>query len=583
MRIRFGSSLLLLLLALFLRAAAAGAVEPGTILPLDAVERGQRGYGLTVLEGVRIDTFQVEVIDVMRGRGGSGSVILARLSGLGIEEAGVAQGMSGSPVFLNGRLAGAVAFAYPFAKEPIGGITPIEEMIEVLDQAGGGEGGGVPAPPGGERSASPFQGPEPIATPLLVSGFGSALADEIGDFFRPFGMIPTAGGSGETSAARDDWKPLPGAAVGVQLLGGDASLTGVGTITWVEGDRVLAFGHPLFQAGSVNLPLVSAEVHARIPSLAISFKLGSPLETVGALLEDRRAGVAGRLGIEPPTIPIEVTVESPGFGRREYRYDAMDDKRLTPLLVSWAVRNSVVHRERAIGERTVRMRLFIDLEGADDLERENVYSSGSVLDEMEDDILAPLRVLASNNLARPKVNRVRAEVKVEDGRRSARIERLDIEKGRLRPGETVRGAVTLRFYQDATETRRFEIPLPADLPEGKLLLRACDAAFSEEWDSKRAPNRFATKDINGLVRILREMRTNESVFVQLFSEAKGVTVDGREMPGLPASRLAVLGTGLHADDGNYVKGNVLASETIRLDAFVSGCRSLPIVVDRAAP
>ncbi|MFH1680491.1 MAG: SpoIVB peptidase S55 domain-containing protein [Candidatus Eisenbacteria bacterium] len=577
MRIRIG-----FLLSLFLLGGIAGAAEPEAFFPLDAVERGMRGYGLTVFEGTRIDTFQVEIIDVMRGRGGSGNVILARLSGLGIESSGVAQGMSGSPVYLNGRLAGAVAFAYTFAKEPIGGITPIEEMLEVLERASYGGQGEVPPPPA-DRSSSSSQGPEPIATPLLISGFGAPLAEEVGDFFRAYGMVPTAGGSGESSGARNDWKPLPGAAVGVRLLSGDANITAVGTITWVDDDRLLAFGHPFFLSGSVKLPLVSVDVHTLVPSLFVSFKLGSPVETVGALLEDRRPGVAGLLGASAPTVPIEVSVEVPGVERHEYRYEAVDEKRLTPLLVSWAVRNSILHRESAAGERTVRIRLFVDLEGAEDLERENIYSSGSVLGEMDDDILVPLQVLANNRLARPKVNSVRAEVTVRDGRRSARIERLDLEKGRVRPGEKVRGAVTLRLYQDETETRRFELDLPSDLPDGKLLLRACDAASSEEWDSKRSPNRFATKDINGVVRILEELRTNESVFLQLFSPGEGVTIDGREMPGLPGSRLAVLGAELHADDGDFVKGSVVASETMRLDAVVSGCRSLPVIVDRAAP
>ncbi|RPJ46289.1 MAG: hypothetical protein EHM19_04375 [Candidatus Latescibacterota bacterium] len=571
------------LLPFLLLATAARGAEPGGTISVDEIVRGMRGYGLTVFEGTRIDTFQVEVIDVMRGRGGTGDVILARFSGLGLETAGISQGMSGSPVYIEGRNAGAVAFAYPFASEPIGGITPIGEMLEVFERGEADEGsaaGGLPE--GGGHSSSP-QGPAPIGTPLLVSGFPGRLAEEVGEFFRPYGFVPTVGGSGGAAGEGEDWKALPGAAVGVRLLGGDASLTGVGTITWVDGDRILAFGHPMFQAGSVNFPLVSVEVHARIPSRYISFKLGSPIEAVGALVEDRRPGVAGRIGAVAPTIPIEVVVDAEGAERREYRYEAMDDKRLTPMLVSWAVQNSVLHGEKAIGDGTVRLRLFVDLEGADDLERENVYSSGAALDQLEEDVLLPLQVLANNPLARPRIRAVRAEVEARDGRSVARIERLELEKGRLRPGETVRGAITLRMYQGETRLERFEMALPPDLVEGELLLRACDAASSEEWDSKRSPNRFATKDINMLVRYLKELRTNEGIYLQLFRAAEGVTVDGREMPELPESRLRVVREPLHADDGDLVKGRVVASRTIRVDAFVTGCRSLAIEIDRDAP
>jgi hypothetical protein len=426
------------------------------------------------------------------------------------------------------------------------------------------------------------QGPAPIETPLFVSGFPPVLAGRVEEFFRPYGMAATAGGSGGAASANRDWRPLPGAAVGVRLLGGDASITAAGTITWVEGNRILAFGHPFFQAGSVNMPLVSIDIHTSVPSTYVSFKLGSPIEAVGALVEDRRPGVAGLLGAVAPTIPVEVSVETPAAGRRVFRYDAIDDRRLTPLLVSWAVQRSVLHGEKAVGDGTVRMRLSVDLEGAEDLELENLYASGAVLDEIEEDVLLPLQVLANNPLARPGVRSVRAEVTTEDGKRAARIERLEVDKKRYRPGETVEGSVTLRRFQGETERRRFSVPLPPDLREGALLLRACDAASSEEWDSKRSPNRFATKDIDGLVRILEKLRTNDAAYIQIFDDAEGVTVDGREMPLLPESRLRVLGEPLHADDGNFVKGAVVASQTMRLDEVVAGCRSLSITVDRSA-
>jgi hypothetical protein len=576
-------------MSLLLTWAAGGtafAIDPGASIGVDEVHRGMRGYGLTVFEGTRVDTFQVEVIDVMHGRGGTGDVILARLSGLGLETAGISQGMSGSPVYLDGRIAGAVAFAYPYAMDPIGGITPIGEMLEALEaeEAPGAEGtSSFPLHEEGGASSPAPQGPGPIGTPLLVSGLEPRLSGEIGDFFRPYGFISTAGGSGGGESAVRDWKPVPGAAVGVRLLSGDANLTAVGTITWVDGDRLLAFGHPFFQAGSVNMPLVSVDMHTRIASRYISFKLGSPIETVGALVEDRRPGVAGRLGSNAPTIPIEVTVESPSGERRTFHYEAMDDKRLTPLLVSWAVQNSVLHEEKAVGDGTVRMRFEVDLDGAEDLARENIYSSGAVLDQVEEDVLVPLQILTNNALARPRLKAVRAEVAAKDGRSVARIERLEVERGRVRPGGSVAGSVTLRMYQGDTRTERFEIPIPADLFEGELLLRACDAASSEDWDSKRSPNRYATKDINGIIRFLRDYRTNEGIYVQLFRNAEGVTVDGREMPELPESRLRVLGDPLHADDGNFVQGSVVASHTIRTDAFVTGCRSLSIEVDREAP
>lgn len=572
----------LLLLAL-LPAVSSAATGGGDTMPIDQIRRGMTGYGLTVLVGTRIDTFQVEVIDVMHGSGGGGDVILARVSGLGLEKSGIAQGMSGSPIYVEGRLAGALAFAYPFAKESIAGVTPIGEMLEILDQAGGAESMSlmpVPERSGGEERGIP--GPEPIATPLALAGFAPEVARSVEEFFRPYGLVATAGGGGGKGTATD-WKAEPGAAVGVRLLGGDATLTGIGTVTWVDGDRILAFGHPMFQAGTVNMPLVSAEVHTLIPSAYVSFKLGSPIGVVGALVQDRRTGVAGAIGEASPTVPIDVVVESEGAGRREYHYDALQDKRLTPVLVSWAVSNSILDRGKATGDATARVRMRVDFDGASDLEMENVYASGSVVADVGEDVVFPLQVLANNPIAEAKVNSVRVEVTTFAGRQVSRIERVRVERAEVKPGGEVRGDVTLRRFQGETETRSFVLPIGEDMPEGKLLLRVCDAASSEDWDTKRAPNRFATKEIDGLVRILEELRTNESVYVQLFAPADGVTVDGREMPSLPESRLTVLGAALHDDDGAFVKGSVVASETIRTDAVVTGCKSLSVVIDRAAP
>lgn len=567
----------------FLFLPLAAPAEGSDFFPVDEVRRGMVGYGLTVLEGTRIDTFRVEVIDVMRGAGRTGDMILARVSGLGLEEGGIAQGMSGSPIYLDGRLAGALAFAYPYAKEPIAGITPIGEMLGILERRDSVEeasAGGVPGPEGGAGGRAP--GPDPIATPLALSGFAPSVAREVEEFFRPYGMVATAGGSGG-SAGEGEWAPLPGAAAGVRLLGGDATLASVGTITWAEGERILAFGHPMFQAGSVRMPLVSVAVHTVIPSSYISFKLGSPIETVGALVQDRRTGVAGVLGAEATTVPIEVTVESPGAAKKAYRYDAIEDKRLTPVLASWAVSNSILDREKGTGEATIRMRVSIDLEGARDLERENVFSSASVLADVSEEILFPLQVLASNPIARPAVKGVRVDVTMTDERRLDRIEEIRLDRARVRPGEEVRGTVTLRRYQGETQTRRFSLSLPPDAPEGKLLLRVCDAASSEEWDSKRTPTRFAAKEIDRLVGMLEDLRTNDGIYVQLFGGSEGLSVNGREMPRLPESRLSVFGTALHDDDGALVKGTVVASETIRTGGFVTGCKSLTLTVDRAAP
>lgn len=573
-----------LLLAFLLHATAVSALAPDEIFPVDEVRRGMRGYGLTVVEGTRIDTFRVELLDVMRGRGRSGDIILVTVSGLDIEENGIAQGMSGSPVFVDGRLLGALAYGYPYAKKSIAGITPIGEMLGVLERDEAETAlGSIPAPFGGGGSDELSQWPGPIVTPLSLSGFAPDVAKDVEEFFRPFGMVPTAGGVGGRKVDGEEWEALPGAAVGVSLLSGDAGLSALGTLTWVEGDNILAFGHPLFQAGSVRFPLVSASVHTIIPSRYISFKLGSPIETVGALTQDRRPGIGGSLALSAPTVPIDVKVTVPGIGTESFHYEAVREKRLTPKLVAWAVNNSILCNEKAIGESVVRVRLSLELDGAPDLTRENIYSSSAVLRDVADDILFPMQVLANNPIAGPDIKSVRVEVEIADGREAARIEEIRVERARIRPGETLRGSVLFRRFQGATERRRFELRIPPEQPEGLLLLRVCDALSSDEYDLKRAPYRFVTDRIDRLVRILEEFRSNDGIYCLLYNTSGGATVSGREMPLLPGSVLSVLKSPTHMGDADATSGSVVAKQILRVDAFTRGCRSLPIKVDRTAP
>ena len=566
-------------------AATALAQGPPGALPLDEIRRGQTGYGLTVLEGTKIDTFHVEVLDVMRGAGGTGDVILVLVSGLGLEEGGIAQGMSGSPVFLEGRLAGAVAFAYPYSMKPIAGVTPIGEMWEVLERdraAEGAKDAAAPAPPGGGDGYA--RGPRPIATPLSLAGFAPRVARLVEEFFLPYGMVATASGAAGGTAAEDgDWEPSPGAAVGVSLLSGDAQLSAIGTLTWIEGERLVAFGHPLFQAGPVRMPLVSASIHTVVPSRFVSFKLGSPIKTIGVLTQDRRPGVAAGLGEEAFTIPIEVEIAASGAEGRTFRYEAIREKRITPNLVAWSVMNSIPHMEKAMGEATMKVTLRVELEGAPAFSRTNIFSGFTALQAAADEIRYPLQVLANNPLESPPILSVRVLVEAREGRNSARVDEVRLEKARVRPGGSVRGSVTLRLHQGGTVRRAFDLPVPANQPEGKLMLRVCDALSADDYDLKRAPYRYATDRIEGLIGYLEELRTNENVYCTLYDGSSGATVSGREMPRLPRSVLAVLKSPLHAGDADDMRGRIVAERAVPADAHVTGCKSLPVTVDRDAP
>lgn len=564
-----------LLLAAFVRP---GAEE---FFPLEDVHRGMTGYALTVIEGTRIDTMTVEVIDVIRGRSSTGSSILVEVSGLGTDLSGIAGGMSGSPVYLEGKLAGALAFAYSGARIAIGGVTPIGEMVEVLErrdkEVANYELKGRPTSGSSGR-------PDRIATPIAISGFAGPVSDDIDRFFAELGMVTTLGGVGGGDSGAKKWEMRPGAAVGVRLLSGDANLTAIGTVTWVDGDRMVAFGHPLFQSGSAVFPLVSAEIHAVMPSRGLSFKIGSPIETVGAMTQDRRTAIAGELGLTAPTIPISVGVTVPGIRRDQFTYEAIDHRALTPALAAWATTNSIMHNEKGWGDGTARVKTRIELHGTDRLlETDNVYTASTFIRAAASDVALPIQVFANTSIEDVRVKSVDVEVEVRDGRDLVRIEEVLVEKGTYRPGEEVRGKVLMRRYQGGVTEHSFSLPVPDDQPAGELILRVCDAAGSEDYDDKRAPNRTRVTTLDGLISLLQDRRGNDRVYCSLFDRSIGATIEGRAFPSLPASVLSIYAEPRHADDAAYRTGRVIAATDISFSGVVAGCWSLPVIIDPNAP
>ncbi len=564
-----------LLFALF------GPARAEEFFPLDDVHRGMIGYALTVIEGTRIDTMTVEVIDVIRARSSSGSSILVEVRGLGTDISGIAGGMSGSPVYLEGKLAGALAFTYSGARIAIGGVTPIGEMVEVLERRDKEVANHTLQ----GRPASGSTGrPDRIATPIAISGFAGPVSDDIDRFFADLGMVTTLGGAGGGDSKAKGWEMRPGAAVGVRLLSGDANLTAIGTVTWVDGDRMVAFGHPLFQSGNAVFPLVSAEIHAVMPSRGLSFKIGSPIETVGAMTQDRRTAIAGELGMTAPTIPIRVGVTVPGIRKDEFTYEAIDHRALTAALAAWATTNSIMHNEKSWGDGTARVKTRIALHGTDQvLETDNVYTASTFIRAAAADVALPIQVFANTSIEDVAVKSIDVEVEVRDGRDLVRIEEVLVEKGSYRPGQEVKGKVLVRRYQGGVTEHPFSLPVPADQPAGELILRVCDAEGSEDFDDKRAPNRTRVTTLDGLISLLKDRRGNDRVYCTLYDRSIGATIEGRAFPNLPASVLSIYAEPRHADDAAYRTGRVIAATDLPFSGVVSGCWSLPVNIDPNAP
>ena len=480
-RRRRGGFALLALAAASLVAPAAASAQ--AILPLDEVRAGMTGEGRTVFAGDRIETFGVEILGVLRNPFPGRSIVLARLSGGPLEHTGVMQGMSGSPVYVEGRLVGAVAYAFPFSRDPICGITPFEEMLRFTEapvgnsasgaaDAAAGRGlapvlrfspEGVPSldPPLPGRNAAPaFAGagaPAPILSPVSVSGLDPAVAGVIAPVFRQLGMeiAPggvSVGGSATTGGgpqrgepagepAGEPPAPVPGSPIGAALIGGDLVMMASGTVTHVDEatGEVFAFGHPFTGLGTLAVPMQEARVEAAVASLANSFKLTSAGRPLGVWRQDRATGVRGELGARAPLVPLELTVGGSRGARRTYRLELVDHDLLTPLLAFSGLMSALAQEERLSGPQTMRLEARLGVAGGRTLALEDVFASGASgsLQQAAALVAAPIALLLGNPLERIPVRRVEVEVSATETARTAALTRAWIESARVRPGETV--------------------------------------------------------------------------------------------------------------------------------------------------
>ena len=563
-------------LALLMAALVAGAAGAGTALsnrdfiPLEDITRGMRGHGLTVFEGARIDTFAVEVVGVQKGNRAAGSIIIIEVSGHDLERSRVAQGMSGSPVFLDGRFAGALAFGWGGALRSLAGVTPAGEILNLptrslssaLDLRAGlqpdwnsllvaapAEGlarqalGVEAKPPVGMSFSSPWPGPETLLLELMADllpqeeNLGAVRAENW--FMRPLGAV--AGGGGE-AAVSGEFTLKPGSACAVPLITGDAQLGAIGTVTWVDGDDVFMMGHPFMQRGPVDLPLATAEILTVFPSRAISFKMGSVGRIVGTVHHDQRAGLSGTLGRSPRLIPVELEVAAEGPDRQEeirhYDFAVVNDPLLTPPLVFWTLYNSLLAEGDDGSLQNLEYTLELELAGGDPALQRPLVLSGVAAGpggagRLAAQWMSPIQLLLNNSFAPVQLKGVKARLASRRPVATARVLAVNAPRAVSRGQDRLRCSVELAPRHDGPVIREIELSLPTDLEPGEYRLVVASAADFFSLDAQRAAGAFKVRNLDRMLEVLGSSRDAGELTVALLAPGEGVVQGGREMPGLP--------------------------------------------------
>ena len=578
---------LILWIALLSTASVAHAASPylakiPATLSADQVKAGMTGYGLSVFQGTTIDSFQMTILGVLKGNRPGADLILARASGNFLERTGIIAGMSGSPVYIGGKLIGAVSYTWAFTKDPIAGITPIGEMLSSLKpgpdekmESSDARYGALELPPGA-ASSMPGEA-RPIVTPLALSGFTPEALRYMDPWLKDHGFVSAPGGSTPDAGSCDSI--VPGSAVGVELVRGDMSATAIGTVTYRDGNRILAFGHPFYALGRVQLPLPAATIHTVFANQQISTKVGSATRTCGTITADRSVGISGELGGAPSMIPMRVTIHGPQGRVRRFNYEIARSRSLTPGLASATIVSSLSEALFDVGLSTTRYDLTYWLNGGKQvLRRGNAIVAPAPLAGTGDDVSQTLFLLLINRFEPVRLDSLHAEIAVEEGLDQAALASIRVEPTMAAPGELVQVELSVRPSRGKPETRRVTLRIPQGTPPGDLIIRACNGSETDKWDRERAPDTFEPQSLGHLLGLLSKERRGDQFFVQLYREAKGVTVHGGEISQAPPSVLDVLGGSAKAGDSGPVKGATLVEVPVEMGRVVSGCEQKTVTV-----
>jgi len=616
---RFRSRALLALFTSILAIWPLGAVR--TVMPVKEVKAGMEGIGRTVFTGNTLEEFKVHILGVLENvMGPSRSLILAKLEGGPLATTGVIAGMSGSPVYIDGRLVGAVSYSLgQFPREAIAGITPIDEMVDatglperrptgtqarlqlpissaslaaVLQQTFGRNsafaqstadvrftGVGLDQMSGTQLGAML----RPIATPLVMGGFGGDVADLVASGFSASGFTAvsgtTAGGVVTATSVPGAAPPLrPGDPIGVGLVSGDLALGATGTVTDVVGDRVYAFGHPFYNLGPTQFPMTQAFVHVVLPSLMSSSKLASLGAIVGTIEQDRATAIAGTLGAGPSMLPIRLALETDRGPRREFKFSVVRDQLFTPLLTYLSVVNTLKSYEREFGTSSfvVKGRALVDQH--DEISFEDLFTGDSPSIGAASYIAGPIAFLLTNDYEPVEISKLDLTIVSSESPRTATLERVWVDAPAVKRGRTVPVKMLVRNYRgdEVIHTVPVEVPVNAN---GPLTLLVADGGRLAQLEQRETRQSQQAHGVAQMVKAFNKARKNNRLYVRLISADQGAVVGGEPLAALPPSVLAVLDGDRNGGTVLPLSSATLGEWTIPTEYAISGAKALSLNLD----
>jgi len=593
--------------------AAAGS-NNAAIFPLAEIKTGMKGTARTVFQGSQAEEFTVEILGVLPGGiGPKQDLIIGKLSGPNVARTSVFAGMSGSPVFIDGKIVGSISYSFPFSKEPICGITPIQQMIGIFQQNQNikpvnsqaraftlGELKNGLSTAESVQSKSPLtsflatadagsplaalmgQQFMPIATPLTFSGISQATLNVFAPQLISVGLMPVMAAGG-----RADITPLTkatentlqgGDSVSMQLARGDYSMAAAGTVTMRDGERVYAFGHPFLSLGTTDLPMSESSVVTVIPSVNNSFKLAVPGALVGTMTQDRATGVYGKIGQSPNMIPVKLRMQTSRNQIETYDFEVAKDAFLTPILLNITTYNSILANEKSLGDSTISVEGKIDIGGQEAVRIDRRFSSGNTAQMSAGAAALPMSALLRSGFNNIDVRGVELSITATDGKNTAQLQRVTVDRTEVKAGESFEVQAIMRSDSGKVFVQKIPVKVPADTPAGALLIAVADG---DSLDQLSAARSFVPKDVAELIKNINQVKKDDRLYVETYRITSGAVIGSNELPNLPPSVLATLNNDRSA--GGFLPRVITAltaQEFPRSEYVISGSQALTIQVVR---
>ena len=607
------SMLLIATLAGLAIGQTAPAPKGPALFPLEDLRPGMKGTARTVFSGSETEEFGVEILGVLPGfPGPRQSAIIARLSGANVEKTGVFAGMSGSPVYIDGKSVGAIAFSFPFGKEPIAGITPIKQMIDLFDRgpenvrpkeprvvsfaqlAGTDWKPNLPkpavssvsllAPVSAGSPLMPLLGQQmaPIATPLVFSGISQESLSVFAPQLVASGLLPVSGAGGSAAitplAEVNENTFPPGSSISVQLVRGDYSLAAAGTVTMRDGDRIYAFGHPFLSLGASDMPMAESSVVTVISNMSNSFKLAVPGRMVGAISQDRASGIFGLLGKAPKMIPVKINLHTSRDRIETYSYEIATDSFLTPLLLNITLFNTITSSERALGDSTITMKGEIRVNGQETIQIDRRFSANNAPIMAAGSIAAPVSSLLASGFDDVQLDGITLDISSSETKYAGTLERVTLDRTEVQRGEKVEVQAYVRTESGKQFVQRIPIQIPEDAPAGQLLVFVGDGGALQEGSAAKS---FVPRDLSQLVKAINTVKKSDRLYVKLFRITPGAVIGTNELPSLPPSMVATLNS--DRTSGGYtptVLSPVYETELPPAEFVISGQQLIAIDIVR---